>query len=101
MRQKVEQGLLYPDFDAGATGEAIDLDSAENRAFARRMAEESIILLDNPEGVLPLAAPADGGAPASIALIGPAAVQPRSFLGCYSFTNHVRSEEHTSELQSR
>src|SRR5699024_4481036 len=91
LRQKVELGLLDPDFDAGATGEASDLDSAENRAFARRMAEESTILLDNSEGVLPLAAPADGGAPASIALIGPAAVQPRSFLGCYSFTNHVLS----------
>ena len=91
LRQKVELGLLDPEFDAGATGQVLDLDSAENRAFARRMAEESIVLLDNPEGLLPLAAPADGGAPSSIALIGPAAVQPRSFLGCYSFTNHVLS----------
>ncbi|MGO1569177.1 MAG: glycoside hydrolase family 3 C-terminal domain-containing protein, partial [Brachybacterium sp.] len=91
LRQKVELGLLDPEFDAAATGEAIDLDPAENRALAKRMAEESIILLDNPHGALPLAAPADGGAPASIALIGPAAVQPRSFLGCYSFTNHVLS----------
>ena len=91
LRQKVELGLLDPEFDAGATGQVLDLDSAENRAFARRMAEESIVLLDNPEDLLPLAAPADGGAPASIALIGPAAVQPRSFLGCYSFTNHVLS----------
>src|SRR5690625_7915541 len=50
------------------------------------MAEESIILLDNSGEVLPLVAE-----PARIALIGPAAVQPRSFLGCYSFTNHVLS----------
>ena len=92
LRQKVELGLLDPEFDAAATGAAIDLDAPESRALARRMAEESIILLDNPADLLPLrAGAADGGGPGSIALIGPAAVQPRSFLGCYSFTNHVLS----------
>ena len=100
LRQKVELGLLDTDFDAATTGERIDLDSAEGRALSQRMAEESIILLDNPHQLLPLtptltqspAADAQGPAgPPSIALIGPAAVQPRSFLGCYSFTNHVLS----------
>lgn len=100
LRQKVELGLLDADFDAARTGASIDLDSAEGRALSRRMAEESIILLDNPHQLLPLtppqpqhpAAQAQGPVgPASIALIGPAAVQPRSFLGCYSFTNHVLS----------
>jgi beta-xylosidase len=92
LRQKVELGLLDPEFDAAATGAAIDLDAPESRALARRMAEESIILLDNPADLLPLrAGAADGDGPGSIALIGPAAVQPRSFLGCYSFTNHVLS----------
>ena len=92
LRQKVELGLLDPEFDPAATGAAIDLDAPESRALARRMAEESIILLDNPADLLPLrAGAADGGGPGSIALIGPAAVQPRSFLGCYSFTNHVLS----------
>src|SRR5699024_6436629 len=92
LRQKVELGLLDPEFDAAATGAAIDLDAPESRALARRMAEESIILLDSPADLLPLrAGAADGGGPGSIALIGPAAVQPRSFLGCYSFTNHVLS----------
>ena len=86
LRQKVELGLLDPDYDAATTGEAIDLDPAGSRDLARLMAEESIILLDNSGEVLPLVAE-----PARIALIGPAAVQPRSFLGCYSFTNHVLS----------
>lgn len=87
LRQKISLGLLDPEFDPRATGDAIDLDSPENRAFARRMAEQSLILLRNDEGphALPLAAPS------SVALIGPAAVEPRSFLGCYSFTNHVLS----------
>ena len=94
LRQKVELGLLDEDFDAATTGAAIELDSAEGRALARRMAEESIILLDNPHELLPLAPSPEASGPAvptSIALIGPAAVQPRSFLGCYSFTNHVLS----------
>ncbi|MGP9745845.1 glycoside hydrolase family 3 N-terminal domain-containing protein [Brachybacterium sp. AOP29-B2-41] len=103
LRQKVELGLLDAHFDAATTGEAIELDSEEGRALARRMAEESIILLDNSHELLPLtpshpltaADDAQGLAgpagPVSIALIGPAAVQPRSFLGCYSFTNHVLS----------
>ncbi|ATG56191.1 glycosyl hydrolase [Brachybacterium ginsengisoli] len=85
LRQKIGLGLLDPDFDPATTGEAIDLDSAANRELARRVAEESIVLLRNDAGALPLAAPG------RIALLGPAAVEPRSFLGCYSFTNHVLS----------
>lgn len=85
LRQKIELGLLDPDFDPATTGEAIDLDPPENRELARRVAEESIVLLRNDRGTLPLAAPG------RIALLGPAAAEPRSFLGCYSFTNHVFS----------
>lgn len=92
LRQKVDLGLLDPEYDPAATGTAIDADPAENRALARRMAEESIVLLDNPSKLLPLATATSGAAEfTSIALIGPAALQPRSFLGCYSFTNHVLS----------
>lgn len=87
LRQKVELGLLDPGFDPGTTGEAVDLDSPGNRDHARRMAEESIILLDNSRSLLPLGP----DAARSIALIGPAGLQPRSLLGCYSFTNHVLS----------
>ncbi|HST72516.1 MAG TPA: glycoside hydrolase family 3 N-terminal domain-containing protein [Kocuria rosea] len=84
LTQKVELGLLDEGFDPAAAGEAVDLDSPANRALARRMAEESVVLLKN-EGVLPLAGPR------RVAVIGPSAAQPRSFLGCYSFTNHVLS----------
>ncbi|MGY5765099.1 beta-glucosidase [Brachybacterium sp. DNPG3] len=99
LRQKVELGLLDPGFDPATIGSAIDLDSAAGRALARELAEESIVLVAD-DGILPLA-PADAdapggrlGAPARIALIGPAADDGRPFLGCYSFTNHVYHRNH-------
>lgn len=85
LRQKVELGLLDAGFDITRDGAAIDLDTAENRALARTLAEESIVLLRDAGGTLPLAGHG------RIALIGPSATEPRSFLGCYSFTNHVLS----------
>ena len=86
LTQKVELGLLDAGFDPGTAGGAVDLDSPENRRLARRMAEESVVLLKN-DGVLPLAQ----DTARKVAVIGPSAGQPRSFLGCYSFTNHVLS----------
>src|SRR3712207_1601040 len=71
LTQKVELGLLDEGFDPAVAGEAVDLDSPANRALARRMAEESVVLLKN-EGVLPLAGPR------RVAVIGPSAAQPRS-----------------------
>lgn len=84
--QKVELGLLDPGY-APAGGEAPDrdLDSAANRAVARKMADESIVLLSN-DGVLPLATD-----PGRIAVVGPVWEDVRSFMGCYSFPNHVMS----------
>ncbi|SLM87930.1 glycoside hydrolase family 3 N-terminal domain-containing protein [Brachybacterium nesterenkovii] len=82
LRQKIELGLLDEGFDPTADGEAIDLDPQDNRGLARELAEASIVLLAN-DGTLPLATPA------SVAVIGPNAVEARSHLGCYSFTNHV------------
>ena len=82
LTQKEELGLLDADFTAPPT--AIDLDSAEHRALARRLAEESIVLLSN-DGVLPLG-------PSSsprIAVIGPNADSAEALMGCYSFVNHV------------
>ncbi|WP_243695061.1 glycoside hydrolase family 3 N-terminal domain-containing protein [Labedella populi] len=92
--QKEDLGLLDETFDDAPT--EIDLDSAEHRAVARRLAEESIVLLAN-DGVLPLAA-ADGaavgavssaGTPSRVAVIGPNADSPEALMGCYSFVNHV------------
>ncbi|MCZ9344244.1 glycosyl hydrolase, partial [Streptomyces sp. TRM76130] len=53
------------------------------RALARRLAEESVVLLDNPGGLLPLAPGA------RIAVAGPRAADALAMLGCYSFPSHV------------
>ncbi|GHC99156.1 glycoside hydrolase family 3 N-terminal domain-containing protein [Zhihengliuella salsuginis] len=111
LTQKAELGLLDADWspEQDWAADVVDFDSPGNRAHARRMAEESVILLKN-DGVLPLGArPAtaggDSAAPARIAVVGPSAAQPRAHLGCYSFTNHVLSRffgenEHGIELPS-
>ncbi|MER5447911.1 glycoside hydrolase family 3 N-terminal domain-containing protein [Streptomyces sp. NPDC002766] len=80
--QKCELGLLDEDWDP-EPAERIDLDSASNRALARRLAEESVVLLDNPDGILPLAPDT------RIAVVGPRAADALAMLGCYSFPSHV------------
>ncbi|MFG2944904.1 beta-xylosidase/alpha-l-arabinosidase [Streptomyces adustus] len=80
--QKCELGLLDEDWSPEPTA-SVDLDSAANRALARRLAEESVVLLDNPDGVLPLAPDA------RVAVVGPRAADPLAMLGCYSFPSHV------------
>ncbi|MEU8971022.1 glycoside hydrolase family 3 N-terminal domain-containing protein [Streptomyces monashensis] len=82
LRQKCELGLLDEDWRPEPAG-PVDLDSAANRALARRLAEESVILLDNPDGLLPLAPCA------RIAVVGPRAADALAMLGCYSFPSHV------------
>lgn len=97
LRHKVELGLLDPDWQpvptSTGTGQDLDLDTPANRALARRVAEESIVLLAN-DGTLPL--PVD--ARQKIAVIGPTSHQPRSFLGCYSFPNHVMVHHSADDL---
>ena len=88
--QKAALGLLDPEWSpeqAVATAGDIDLDSAENRALAREMAERSVVLLD-PGSALPLLGE---GRPdlRKVAVVGPCAADPRTFMGCYSFPNHV------------
>ncbi|MFF5298942.1 glycoside hydrolase family 3 N-terminal domain-containing protein [Streptomyces sp. NPDC013161] len=80
--QKAELGLLDEDWSPEPT-ERIDLDSTANRTLARQLAEESVVLLDNPDGLLPLASDA------RIAVVGPRAADALAMLGCYSFPSHV------------
>ncbi len=81
LRQKLELGLLDATFDdEPPTG--VDLDSPEHRRLARRLAEESLVLVSN-DGTLPL----QKGL--RLAVIGPNADRAGALFGCYSFLNHV------------
>lgn len=95
LRQKEQLGLLDESWspvppalagvdlsDPEALRGSIDLDPPVNRAIARELAEQSVILLRN-DGVLPLAAPP------RIAVLGPTADDFAAVLGCYSFPLHV------------
>jgi len=95
LRQKAELGLLDDSWsavppvlvgkdlsDPEALRGTVDLDPPVNRAIARELAEQSVVLLRN-EGVLPLAGPA------RIAVLGPTADDFAAVLGCYSFPLHV------------
>ncbi|NQX17481.1 glycoside hydrolase family 3 N-terminal domain-containing protein [Rathayibacter sp. VKM Ac-2857] len=86
LAQKERLGLLDARFDDPP--ESIDLDSPAHRDLARRLAEESLVLLTN-DGVLPLARPGETAPPRRIALIGPNADSAPALMGCYSFANHV------------
>ncbi|MBB6333527.1 glycoside hydrolase family 3 N-terminal domain-containing protein [Schaalia hyovaginalis] len=79
--QKARLGLLDAEWEP-FVDESRDLDSPKNREVARRMAEESIVLLKN-DGVLPLARRCGA------VVIGPVWEEVRSFMGCYAFPNHV------------
>ncbi len=70
------------DLDLESVRGSVDLDGPENRALARRLAEEAIVLLRN-DGTLPLERPR------RIAVIGPTAEDPLAVLGCYAFPTHV------------
>lgn len=82
LAQKEELGLLDADFSEPPA--SVDLDAPADRALARRLAEESVVLLSN-DGILPLS-PSAG---ARIAVIGPNADSSEALMGCYSFVNHV------------
>jgi beta-xylosidase len=103
LTQKAELGLLDPGWTpapalstgtgpAGTgpagTAEAPDLDTRESRAIARRLAEESVILLANDPAAngaraLPLA-PTE-----TVAVVGPLADDKLAFFGCYSMPRHL------------
>jgi len=93
LRQKIELGLLDIDWsplpaELEAAGDAavdglIDLDPPAARALAREVAEESVVLLANDGGALPLRPDA------RIAMVGPLAEGSTGMLGCYTFPAHV------------
>lgn len=92
LRQKQEAGLLAPDFDPAppvlASG-AIDLDPAGNRALAREIAAQSLVLLTNRTHDGGPTLPLPAAATASLGVVGPLAHDPFAMLGCYSFDAHV------------
>jgi beta-xylosidase len=85
LRHKFELGLLDPGYDvtAAARREEFDFDPPAHRDLARRLAEESVILLANQGQALPLRPEA------KLAVIGPLANDPLAFFGCYTFPRHV------------
>jgi len=98
LTQKFELGLLDPGYsplppgwsdadltDIEAIRGSVDLDTAADRAIARRLAEQSIILVSNT-GALPVAT-----SPRTILVTGPNADDALNLLGCYSFPGHVGS----------
>jgi beta-glucosidase-like glycosyl hydrolase len=92
--QKERLGLLAPDYDPAAplknlnADGVMDLDPVEHRTLARELAEESIVLLSNKGGALPL----DPSTKSKIAVIGPNADDTSALFGCYSFANHVLAQ---------
>lgn len=86
LRQKERLGLLDESFSVAEAADPV-LDPPEHRALARRLAEESVVLLAN-SGLLPLGGESEAG-PRTIAVIGPNADRGEAMFGCYSFVNHV------------
>lgn len=84
LRHKFALGLFEePYVDAGVAAAAFGTTAA--RSLARRAAVESIVLLDDPGGLLPL----DTATLGTVAVIGPAADDPRLCEGDYHYPAHL------------
>jgi beta-xylosidase len=84
LAQKIELGLLDPQWSAlPADVDNVDLNRRESREVALQLARESVVLLANSSGILPLRRGS------RIAVVGPLADDPMAMLGCYSFPAHV------------
>ncbi|WAP51518.1 glycoside hydrolase family 3 C-terminal domain-containing protein [Arthrobacter sp. ATA002] len=93
LTQKISIGLLDEDWAPLPSGaESLELDSAEGRDLTEQIARESLVLLSNIGGVLPLASGT------RIAVVGPLAHDPMAMLGCYSFPVHVGGKHPGKEI---
>jgi beta-xylosidase len=92
LRQKCELGLLDPGWSPVPGPPDQDLDPPAGRALARRLAEESVILLSNAAGTLPLAHAA------AVAVVGPLADDPLACFGCYTMPRHLSGRHHPQAL---
>ena len=87
LTQKFELGMLDPGWapvpDVPDGDDQPDLDPPSHRDLAGRLAAESVVLLANPDGVLPL------NPSIRVAVTGPLADDPLAFFGCYSMPRHL------------
>jgi beta-xylosidase len=90
LKQKLDLGLLDPDWSpqADQAADVPNLDPPAQRDIARRLAEESVVLLANEASgaggrALPLAANA------RVAVVGPLADEQLAFFGGYSMPRHL------------
>jgi beta-xylosidase len=97
LKQKLDLGLLdrgWSPLPAGhesggresggrESGQDLDLDPPAQRDIARRLAEESVVLVANDRRALPLRKTA------RVAVIGPLADDPLAFFGCYTMPRHL------------
>jgi beta-glucosidase len=83
LAQKFALGL-FEGAQVDAERAPLVFDTAEHRALARRIAQQSLVLLQNEGGLLPLAPDI-----ASIAVIGPGADDVRLLQGDYHYPAHV------------
>ena len=94
LRHKFEVGLFDDASVVPVDAENVDLDSSRNRGISSRIAEESVVLLRDEDALELLTS-------ANIAVLGPAADQFRSLVGCYAFPNHVLSKHQGHDLGIR
>jgi beta-xylosidase len=99
LRQKCELGMLDAGWspvpgspEPGIDSPGLDLDPPASRTLARRLAEQSVILLANTAEALPLAHTA------AIAVVGPLADDPLACFGCYTMPRHLSGRHHPQAL---